>query len=897
MAQHLKIALWNANGLTQHSQEVKTFITLQNIDIMLITETHYTEKSYIKIPNYAIYNTRHPDGTAHGGTAIIIRNSIKHYEKEKFGKEHLQATSIVVIDTSRPLTISAVYCPPKHILKKNHFEEFFNTLGHRFIAGGDYNAKHLHWGSRLVTSRGRELFKVMESNNLQQLSTGEPTYWPTDRRKIPDVIDFCVTKGIARNYLEAKSCLDLSSDHSPVIISLKTEIQRKQIPPNLTNKHTDWNNFKELIEENLNMNISIKTADELDEAIEYFNKTIQQAAWKSTPPLEKQDIAPKIPMEVKQKIAEKRKLRRLWKNTRTPDTKTQLNRAIKELKALLHEFNNNSIQMYLAELTPTDATEYSLWRATKRIKRPQVHIPPIKKEDNEWARSDAEKAQVFANHLEKVFSPFPTKSPEGKEDYIYKFLESPLQMDLPIKSLTLQEIKAEIKHNLSSKKAPGYDLLTGKIIKELPEKGKKMLLFIFNGVLRTGHFPSQWKLAQIVLIPKPGKNPEDASSYRPISLLPMLSKLFEKALLRRVKPILKEKGLIPDHQFGFRHQHATTEQIHRVANKIERDLHANRYCSAVFLDISQAFDKVWHTGLLYKLKLNLPHNIYLLLKSYLTNRYFQVKFHEELTTLFPINSGVPQGSVLGPILYLIYTADLPRTRRSTIATYADDTAIMSSHKTPDMASLNLQKSLHKIQNWLQSWRIKVNETKCVHITFTNKRKTCPPVTLNGREIPQAKEIKYLGMHLDRRLTWRKHIQAKRKQLGIKFQKFYWLIGRRSSLTTENKIMLYKAIIKPIWTYGIQLWGAASLSNIAIIERFQGKALRCILNAPWYVPNWVIAQDLQMATVREEITRLSGTYHQRLAKHPNKLAARLLTARLSKRLKRAKLLDLPHRFET
>jgi hypothetical protein len=100
----------------------------------------------MKIPRYTIYNTRHPDGTAHGGTAIIIKSKIKHYELEKYQQEHLQATSIVVEENSRTITISAVYCPPKHIIKKEQFEIFYHTLGARFIVGGDYNAKHHQWG-------------------------------------------------------------------------------------------------------------------------------------------------------------------------------------------------------------------------------------------------------------------------------------------------------------------------------------------------------------------------------------------------------------------------------------------------------------------------------------------------------------------------------------------------------------------------------------------------------------------------------------------------------------------------------------------------------------------------------------------------------------------------------
>jgi hypothetical protein len=153
-----------------------------------------------------------------------------------------------------------------------------------------------------------------------------------------------------------------------------------------------------------------------------------------------------------------------------------------------------------------------------------------------------------------------------------------------------------------STKAPRYDLITGDILKQLPRIGISAITYVFNSILRTGYFPGQWKVSQIVTIPKPGKPAEDFKSYRPISLLPILFKLFEKIFITRIHPILQSSQLIPDHQFGFRRKHATIEQVHRITNIIHRALENKQYCTAAFLDISQAFDRVWHEGLMYKLK-------------------------------------------------------------------------------------------------------------------------------------------------------------------------------------------------------------------------------------------------------------------------------------------------------
>jgi hypothetical protein len=123
-----------------------------------------------------------------------------------------------------------------------------------------------------------------------------------------------------------------------------------------------------------------------------------------------------------------------------------------------------------------------------------------------------------------------------------------------------------------------------------------------------------------------------------------------------------------------------------------------------------------------------------------------------------------------------------------------------------------------------------------------------------RQRKKAEEVKYLGLHLDRHLTWHKHIFAKRKNLDITLFKMYWLLGHNSKLSISNKLLVYKVILKSIWTYGIQLWGSASISNIEIMERFQGKVLRMITDAPWYVPNSVLRQDLTITPVKEEIHR-------------------------------------------
>jgi len=150
------------------------------------------------------------------------------------------------------------------------------------------------------------------------------------------------------------------------------------------------------------------------------------------------------------------------------------------------------------------------------------------------------------------------------------------------------------------------------------------------------------------------------------------------------------------------------------------------YCSAVFLDVSQAFDKVWHQGFLLKIKQTLPPAYFNLLQSYLQNRHFVTTYKNETSPLppFPMRSGVPQGSILGPLLYTIYTADIPQSDKTILSTFANDMVISTTHPDPTLASANLQDYLHTIENWTRKWRLKINETKSSHITFTLRRGHC-----------------------------------------------------------------------------------------------------------------------------------------------------------------------------
>jgi len=210
---------------------------------------------------------------------------------------------------------------------------------------------------------------------------------------------------------------------------------------------------------------------------------------------------------------------------------------------------------------------------------------------------------------------------------------------------------------------------------------------------------------------------------------------------------------------------------------------------------------------------------------------------------------------------------------------------MTTYSNPTIASMNLQAHLRKIEQWTRKWRLKINETKSAHIAFTLRKGTCPPLYINQSTIPQTDMVKYLGLHFDKRLTWREHVIKIRKHLDLKTLEMIWLIGKHSPLSLTNKLLIYKKVLKLIWTYELALWGCAASSNLAIIQRYQAKILWQITNAPWYVTNHTLHKDLRIPQFRTVLQELTDTHRTALQSHPNPLMAQILAPPNSRRLLR------------
>lgn len=250
--------------------------------------------------------------------------------------------------------------------------------------------------------------------------------------------------------------------------------------------------------------------------------------------------------------------------------------------------------------------------------------------------------------------------------------------------------------------------------------------------------------------------------------------------------------------------------------------------------MSQAFDRVWHKGLLYKLKQFLLAPYFLLIKSYLENRTFVVRQSNSFSSYYRIQSGVSQGSDLSPDLFKIYTADMPNSKNTTMASYADDTAIISPGNDIEQSSSFLQNHLNLIENWATKWRIKIIPENSVLVNFTLKKTECSPLYFQGSLIPNSSEVKYLGITFNKRLTWGLHLKSKRKKLNSRLHLLRPIL--KSKLSPYTKNIIYKSLLRPMWAYAIQIWGCAKPSPVRTIQAFQSIALRLVTSAPWYISN-------------------------------------------------------------
>ena len=328
------------------------------------------------------------------------------------------------------------------------------------------------------------------------------------------------------------------------------------------------------------------------------------------------------------------------------------------------------------------------------------------------------------------------------------------------------------------------------------------LCLIFEKCLETGVYPSIWKIANVIPVHKKNSR-QNKENYRPISLLPIFGKIFEKLIFDSMYEHFYNHGFITPNQSGFRPNDSAINQLLSITHNIYRAFEEkpSKETRAVFLDLSKAFDRVWHEGLIYKLECKgISGKLLTLVKNYLKDRKQRVVLNGRSSEWASVSAGVPQGSVLGPLFFLIYINDLTENIASGIKLFADDTSLFSVVETENETAQALNSDLEKIRTWAWQWKMKFNADKTEEVLFSCKRNkpTHPTLKLGSSDIIAKIEHKHLGMILDSKLNFQSHI----REVIVKARRSIGMIRYLSKHVSREVLdVIYKLHVRPHLDYG------------------------------------------------------------------------------------------------
>ena len=840
----LKIMTWNANSIFRRKPEFFGFLLENEIDIALINETHLNNTQSLSHPNYTTHRLDRPGVRTKGGVAILVRKDLPHKLLSSFKTKNLECIGISITSATGPIDFISAYRPggsnsTDDITKFKYDIRLLTSSRHSFFICGDLNARHSTWDCSSDNSAGNALFECSGDFAIYYPST--PTRIPLNGRTLPSTLDIVLSNGL-HEIENLSTQTALSSDHLPVLFKVSAESQR-EIPDHFIfdYKSADWNQFKLILDSRIDLDFSldrIENESQIDTMIDTFTTALLEARAEAVPKTRPFRYSLVLTPEIKSLITLKNTHRRIAQRTSNRNDIRRYNVLNKAVKDACEELNNESFGRKLGSIQPNHK---SLFSFTKLIKNKNRSIPPLKV-NGDTLITGQEKADAIATVLSQAHN---NTMPSPLEDIVNDGCLGLHSNEFNLNASNLvspRELKKIIK-NLKNSKAPGFDGISNILLKNLSRKALVFLTYIFNSCLKLCYFPKIWKHAIVIPILKPGKERSNPSSYRPISLLSTISKIFERAILKRLNDFISSNNIIPQHQFGFRRAHSAAHQLRRVVKNV-KDARSSvaRGTSRVplstgmlLLDVQKAFDSVWHEALIHKL-LQRGCDIFLtrLIFSFLKGRTFQVKIGNINSNSHSIPYGVPQGAILSPTLYNIFTSDVPTSSFCKTATFADDTAIYASGQTPDLIKDDLESHLNSISDYCKDWKIKINAAKTQAIYFSRATKNVPrtDITLDGNSIPWSDEVKYLGVYLDKRLTFGPQVKKSIDKAGLAFKILYSFLNRRSKLCVYNKLLLYKTCIRPILCYGIETWFDCAKTHRKKIQIIQNKQLKIILNRHW-----------------------------------------------------------------
>ena len=388
---------------------------------------------------------------------------------------------------------------------------------------------------------------------------------------------------------------------------------------------------------------------------------------------------------------------------------------------------------------------------------------------------------------------------------------------------------------IDEKKSVGLDKIPSKLLKIAADIIAPSLTAILTASINTGIFPNEWKESMVSPVYKSGAR-NDPSNYRPISVIPVIAKIFERIVYDQLYEYLNNYNLLTTCQSGFRSLHSTLTALLEVTNSWSVNIDNGLINGVVFIDLKKAFDTIDHNIILKKLRnYGVDLNSLKWFESYLTNRTKKCRVNDHLSSTNPVTCGVPQGSNLGPLLFLIYINDLPNCLKcATPRIFADDTSISYVANSMDELQSVVNSELENLHKWLNTNKLSLNIAKTEFMIIGSRQRVSAmddriTVEINDCEVEEVDSVKSLGVYIDKHLNWSAHIEKISKKIASAIGALKRI---RPYVTTDAAVCVYRALIQPHFDYCCSVWDGLGQTLSCKIQKLQDRAARIVMQASY-----------------------------------------------------------------
>lgn len=847
MTEKINISLLNVQSLNNKSYEIFNYTINKNIDIFCFNETFLTDKisniNHFK-NYYFIRNDRKKRG---GGTGILINNSIEAELIKKSSTAEHEYILIKIKNNSDFIYLVNAYTPPESKSNYLFIEDIVKKYGDKVIIVGDLNATNKSWFCGSNNARGYALENIVNDNSLIVINNNQPT-----SKKSSNVIDLVIS---STNFFEKISnfSVDTSfdkSDHFVVSFMLDCNIRKSPY------KKLNWPNFTNEIRTTFQEPLVLTDNQSAEKAAFDFPKAISEAIEANS--LEKNNVHRhiKLPKEISDLIKLKKQLQKEVKRFHCRILKNQLNNVINQIKRKtkqLNGYNWNELCSYLAEHKPSESV---YWKIINKVENDnKIKSTTVLPSTN----SVTDKTRIFLNFYSNIFqNNLFLQPPSLEKEYFCSYTNH--SYESPI---TLTELVSVVKDTKNTKSS-GEDELSFNLLKKLPVECYYYLLELYNYCFKNSFIPSSWKTAKIKVLKKKEDDLDNPASYRPISLINVVSRVLEKIINIRLTDWAESNNIIDKNQSGFRKYHSTQDNIFKVIETGKVAMQLGHSCGLVAFDIEKAFDKSPHNGILESLdSYKCPSLIGKWLQEFLRDRKFYVEIDGVSSEKSSISAGVPQGSPLSPLLFSLFINKIGEELGKLnirFALFADDLIIWTNDKFLHNIEKRLQEATIIIDKYFRKIGLKLNEKKCQYIIFSNSRAPQKiELRLNNHLVEFCNNPRILGIYFDPKMNFQFHFEALRKDLITKINALKILSYKSNRINTKHLLTIYKSLILSKIQYSMLPFLVTNRATKKEIQLIQNKCLKIILNLPTRTSTDLIHNTLKIEKIHIRIANMVSNY--------------------------------------